>query len=374
MAAGCSRDNVIRIGGRVENTGEGYLFINRVEVDTPVRLDSVRINGKGVFSYRIEAAEPEFYQVGRSASDFITILAEPGERIKLSFTGNTLYEDYFVEGSPGTSKLKMLDSALARTHKKIDSLKILYEKSYNTPGFEEEGRSIDEAYVRLLKEQRLFNIDFILKNLRSLASIKALYQRIDENTYVLYDARDLQFMKLVSDTLTKYYPNSKQVKSVKINFENEKNQLLINRIDQLAKDAPETRLDPSLKDMDGKIRTLSSLKGKYVLVSFWSAASQDCIRENLELKSLYSKYNKQGFEVYQINLDMNEDNWKKAVNFDELPWISVREDDPANPKYATLFNVRVLPANYLFDRKGEIVAMNLHGRSLQIKLNQIFGE
>ena len=94
--------------------------------------------------------------------------------------------------------------------------------------------------------------------------------------------------------------------------------------------------------------------------------------ENLELKDLYKKYKNSGFEIYQINLDINEDTWRKAVRFDELPWISVREDDPANPKYAMLYNIKVLPSNYLYDKQGTIIGSNLHGRNLQLRLSQLF--
>jgi hypothetical protein len=135
---------------------------------------------------------------------------------------------------------------------------------------------------------------------------------------------------------------------------------------------PETRLDPDLTDINGKKVRLSSLKGKYVLLAFWSADSRECIAENLQLKEYYRLYNRKGFEIYQINLDEDESVWKSAVKFDELPWINTREDNPANPYYARVYNVKTLPANYLYDPEGSITASNLHGRTLQIKLNQLF--
>jgi len=267
----------------------------------------------------------------------------------------------------------LLDSALAITRHKIDSLKILYDSLYNKPEFARMEKEINEAYIKLLKDQRMFNIDFILKNLKSFASIKALYQKIDDQTYVLYDSRDIQFLKIVSDTLNYYYPKSKQVRALKANFENEMNRFKMRQLEKLAEQSPVKILDPDLKDINGKRIALSSLRGKYVLLSFWSASSQDCVSENLELKNLYEKYRNKGFEIYQINLDSDEDLWKKAVKFDELSWISVREDDPSKPKFAIYYNVKTLPANYLYDKEGEIIASNLHGRALQNKLQQIFG-
>jgi peroxiredoxin len=135
---------------------------------------------------------------------------------------------------------------------------------------------------------------------------------------------------------------------------------------------PETKLDPDLVDINGKRIKLSSLRGKYVLLTFWSADSQECIEENLQLKRLYNTYKNRGFEIYQINLDTDEQKWKNAVSFDELPWISTREDDPSNPYNARLYNIQTLPSNFLYDRDGNVIGTNLHGKNLDLKLDQLF--
>lgn len=369
----CHRQNMIIIDGKLEKPEKGHIFIKKIDIDTPLLLDSIKIRKNGTFRLKVTSEMPEFYQLGIAGKGFITILAEPGEKINIIFRSEFLPDDYSVKGSPGTMKLMTLDSALAVTIRKTDSLRKEYDLNYNQPGFEKKEKELNEAYVKLLKDQRMFNISFILKNLRSFASIKAIYQKIDDQTFVLYDPRDIQFMKLVSDTLIYHYPASKQARAIKANFEQEKEKFLLNQIDQMVKNAPGKKLNPELTDINGKRIALSSLKGKYVLLAFWSAASPDCISENLELKSLYSKYRNKGFEIYQINLDLNEETWRKAVKFDELPWISVREDDPSNPVNARIYNVKILPANYLYDKNGEIIASNLHGKALQNKLRQIFG-
>ena len=233
---------------------------------------------------------------------------------------------------------------------------------------------LEAEFSGLVKAQRKKNIEFIINNINSLASIKALYQRINSTTYVLYDPHDLQYLKIVTDSLTRHYPNSKQVQALARDFEKEMNQMYASQIQQIAKTIPQTRLDPDLNNIEGKRIALSSLKGKYVLLAFWSVQSKECIAENLKLKELYKIYHKKGFEIYQINLDENEAIWKAEVKFDELPWISTREDDPGNPKNALLFNVKNLPANYLFDKESKIVASDLHGKDLQLKLEQLFNK
>jgi thiol-disulfide isomerase/thioredoxin len=374
IVAGCKDKNTFSVKGVINGEKSKYIYLSKVDIDTPVLIDSSKVNKKGVFTFKVKAPGAEFYQLGFSETNFITLLAEKGEKINLEFKGKNLFEDYSVSGSAGSEKLKVLDLVLSETKRKLDSLKTVYSTASHETGFDVKGPEIEAEYTRIMKEQRMKNIEFIINNLNSLASIKALYQRIDQNTYVLYEQHDLQYLKIVTDSLTHRYPNSRQVQALARNFEKEMNQLYLSQIEQMAKKMPQTKLDPDLKDIAGKRIALSSLTGKYVLLTFWSVQSKDCVEENLQFKEFYKLYNKKGFEIYQINLDESDSDWRTAVKFDDLPWISTREDDPRNPKNAKLFNVTGLPANYLFDKEGRIIASDLHGRSLQLKLEQLFNK
>jgi hypothetical protein len=372
VLTGCHNKDSFTITGKINVKPKKSVYLNRVNIDTPVFLDSAKIKKDGKFHFKVRAKDPDFYQLGYSDNDFMTILAEPGEKIKIEFKGENLYNNYSVTGSEGSEKITMLNFRLAETKQKLDSLRIVYDKASKEPGFEEKGPVINNKYIDVLKDLRKKNIEFIITNLSSMASIMALYQKVDENSYVLYDQRDLQYLKLVTDSLTRAYPNSVHVKALAEDFKNEMSRMYARQIENLARSTPEVKLDPNLEDINGRRVALSSLKGKIVLLTFWSAASKECVAENLQLKDYYKSFKNKGFEIYQINLDTNEEVWKNGVKFDELPWISTREDDPLNPENARIFNVRSLPANYLFDRTGTVIASNLHGKALQIKLNQIF--
>ena len=372
--SGCKEKNSFRVKGIVNVEKKSVIYIQRVDVDQAVPIDSAKISKGGNFSFKVKSTDPEFYQVGFTTDNFITILAKPGEKINLVFKGKYLFDNYSVTGSPESQKIKELDKTLSSTKRELDSLNSIYKKSSGEPGFEAKAPVLEAEYKRIVDNQRKYNIGFILKNISSLTSIKALYQRLNPDTYVLYDPRDLQYLKICTDSLTRRYPNSKHVQALARDFEKEMNQMALNRIESMSKDMPKTELNPILTDISGRRIALSSLKGKYVLLSFWTIKSNDCIEENLLLKELYKQYNKKGFEIYQIDVDENEADWKAAVKFDELPWISTREDNPADPKNAILFNVKSLPATYIFDREGTIVANNLHGRTLRIKLEQIFSK
>jgi thiol-disulfide isomerase/thioredoxin len=370
----CNDKSKFTVNGVIKDSKEKKIYLNKLDVDTPVLIDSAKISRKGSFHFKVKATGGDFYQLGFSSTNFITLLAEPGEKIDLSFNDKNLFENYTINGSGGSEKLKILDSVLAETKMKLDSLSILYTRASKEPGFDLKGPALEAEFNELIKAQRKNNIEFILNNINSLASIKALYQRINPEAYVLYEPHDLQYLKIVTDSLTRHFPNSKQVQALARDFEKEMNQMNLYKIEQISKNMPKKELDADLKTIAGKRVALSSLKGKYVLLTFWSVQSKDCIEENLQLKEFYKLYNKKGFEIYQINLDENEADWKAAVRFDELPWICTREDDPKDPKIAILFNVKTLPANYLFDKQGIIIASDLHGRALQLKLEQLFNK
>lgn len=372
--SGCKNKSKFSVDGVIKDSNEKYIYLNILDVDTPVLIDSAKINRDGSFRLSVKASGTDFYQLGVSSKNFITLLAEPGEKINLIFNGKNLFENYKISGSIGSEKLQTLDLALSETKRKLDSLSTIYTSTSKETNFDVKGPLLEAEFNDIIRAQRKYNIEFILNNLTSLASIKALYQRINPETYVLNDQHDLQYLKIVTDSLTRHYPYSKQVQALASDFEKEMNQMYISQIEKIAKTLPTSKLDPDLKNIEGKRIALSSLKGKYVLLTFWSVQSKDCIEENLKLKEIYKLYNKKGFEIFQINLDENEADWKAAVRFDELPWISTREDDPKDPKNALLFNVKSLPANYLFDKESKIIASDIHGRALQLKLDQLFNK
>ncbi|MCU0460899.1 MAG: AhpC/TSA family protein [Bacteroidales bacterium] len=371
ILSGCRKNDSFTVNGTIKDHTHEYITITKVDINSIEFIDSAKISSNGRFRIRIKATEPDFYQAGFSPTNFMTLLAEPGEKINLTFADENLYLNYAVEGSEGSELVQTLDYKLLDTRRKLDSLDILFKKASTEPEAAAVQEKLSQEALAIAKAQRRFNIEFVVKNITSLATIKALYQKLNDKTYVLYDKYDLQYLKIASDSLTRYYPDSRHTKALVKSLEEGIRELNAIKLNQLVENLPETKLDPVLKDINGRIVALSSLRGKYVLLAFWSSESRDCIAENLQLKEFYKIYNKKGFEIYQISLDTDEAKWKAAVKFDELPWISTREDDPENPRNALLFNVKSVPANYLFDPKGNIIESNLHGKALQLRLLQL---
>lgn len=372
MMAACSNENRVTISGTFTRPEEGKVYLDLSEVDHTRTVDSATVK-RGRFRFVTEVKGPEFFQVRVQGNEFVSLLVMPGEKITLELGSSPVAMNYTVQGSPGSDDVRMLEQHLMRTRASLDSIRELYN-ALDDDELAVRGEELDQAFRTLIEKQRKFNIKFVVENISSFSSIQALYQRFDENTYVLYQPRDLQYLKIVSDSLSVRYPVSRHVRALKENVTGELNQMYLDRIASLASELPGTNTTPELPDINGRMISVASLKGKYVLVSFWNTTFKESLEELALLRSLYDTYHRKGLEIFQVSLDADEQRWKNVVRFEEIPWISVREPDPTNPSYARLLNITQLPSNVLYNPEGDIINKDLLGRNLVIRLDQIFNK
>ena len=306
----CQSRNSITVKGTLEKPAGEYVRLWHVDVNVSNLIDSAKVKSNGSFSLKFDAEGPEFYQLGYSQSDFVTLIGFPGQKITLSFSDSQMQNSYTVTGSEESEMIREIEMKLADTKHKLDSLRVIYDAEFEDPSLISEPGKTEKAIYDIVMAQRKYSLSFILDNLNSLASIKALYQKLNEESYVLFDQRDLQIMKLLTDTLSVKYPDSKQVKAMAEDFSNELNSFQFRQLQNLTESIEPVTLNPDLRSIEGPRVSLSSLKGKYVLLTFWSADSKESITSNMQLKTLYSQYRRKGFEIYQINVDPEEQKWK----------------------------------------------------------------
>jgi len=133
-------------------------------------------------------------------------------------------------------------------------------------------------------------------------------------------------------------------------------------------------LDFTLADVNGKNVSLSSYKGKYVLVDFWASWCGPCRKENPAVVAAYQKYKDKGFDILGVSMDDNKDKWLAAIAKDNLTWTHVSDLKGWQNAVGKMYSVSSIPFNLLLDKEGKILAKGLRGADLEAKLAEILGQ
>jgi thiol-disulfide isomerase/thioredoxin len=137
-----------------------------------------------------------------------------------------------------------------------------------------------------------------------------------------------------------------------------------------------TAPDFTLKKPDSSSFTLSSLRGRYVILDFWASWCVPCRKAIPHWKEVYKKYNAKGLEMVSVTNDSRWSDWFKALDVEKMPWLQVADEFPIKnmpARVATLYMIPYLPTYVLLDKEGKIVLHNASEEQMDEKLKEIFG-
>ena len=374
-ACGSKQQEGFIIKGTLENIEQGQMIYLNLLTDKSIdSFDSTLIAENGEFQFNNKVEGKEFFMLRIDNSNYIYLLIDSLDNITINGDAANLLQTYTVEGSDDSKLLQELNIHNTNTRLKVDELRNSFNmQKDNVSNIDSLKQSIDSMFQVLNINERKYLYSFIDKNDSSLVSYMALYQQIVPRTPII-DPRnpiDYELFKKVDETLINTMPNSQHAKSLHAQILEMKRMQEVEHMGnnhiQIGAEAAEIA-EPTPQ---GDTIALSSLRGKYVLLDFWASWCKPCRMENPNLVKNYKKYHDKGFEIYQVSLDKDKNAWTAAIEKDGLNWIHVSDLKYWQCKSAQLYKVQGIPASFLLDPEGKIIAKDLRGAALGAKLAEL---
>ncbi len=366
----CTKTNVT-ITGKIKNANRQKIYLEQLNVEQPLIIDSTRTNAEGHFKFKTTVESPAFFNIKTSSGEFITFIAEPEANIELTGTYQGLTHNYWVDGSENSLWIKLLNFQLHNTQIALDSLKKAFNAIPQDETHRKEGLQTATAWDSVRNKQIHFSREFILKHAISPASYYALYQKFNDGRFILTPEEDLHSFKIVASSLKAMYPESQYTQAILKHLSQINKGIRSEQLRQLIANSENTLPEISLPDRKGDTVSLNSLKGKYVVLDFTVLNTKDSKAYSDNLKKVYNKFKGKGVQIYQVCLDDNQDIWQNLVKKYDIDWICVRDTNGLHSHAAKAYNIQSIPANYIINPKSEIVGKNLNGRRLEERLHDL---
>lgn len=350
----CQSEKTFEVKGELSAAGDQTLYLEHRGLGGVELLDSVKLKENGKFAFKEKApVNPEFYQL-RVGSQVAVFAIDSIETLQVRGDAKDLASTLSIENSPVNEQIRQIDSQTRQVNIRISEA----EKKHTAKAID------DVAYLAeldsVLTAYKAEITKLILGNPSGAAAYYAVFQKVDG--YLIFDPynkQDYAMFGAVATSWDRYYPGTPRSKHL---YDFTMNALKTRRQQEqqvaLLENAPVVSglslPDIVLTEVNGEKITLSSQKGKVVVLDFTVYKSDFSPAHNMELNKIYSQHKAKGLEIYQISFDSDEHFWKNAAS--NLPWITVRDPQNVYSRLLSTYNVRDIPTAFVINRDGDVVA------------------
>jgi len=359
--------NSFTVEGVIKNTNARMVYLeqNLANQERPLIVDSSKIADNGSFKLTTTTKEEGIYSLraGRAQLPFAVLISD-SKKIKVSADLSRRDDPYIVSGSDATEQLVQYDRMIGTQLELLSTYSQHYDSVVHAKAADPAAqktldslRTVDSvSYESVARDMKDYVTNLTSKtNSPSLITYAiTTFQQIAER-YGMRGFTPTETTELVNKALSRF-PDNTTLQDWKKTLR------------------PGKAPDFTLTDTSGNTVSLSSFKGKYVLVDFWASWCGPCRRENPNVVKVFNKFRDKNFTILSISLDRPDakDKWLDAIHKDGLTWTHVSDLKYWDNEVAKQYGIRAIPQNLLIDPQGKIIAKNLRGEDLDAKLTELF--
>ncbi len=358
--------NVV-IHGKINNANNQPIAVEALSNKGAILIAETKTNSDGTFTLKGNVQGMGIYQMKLgTGTKIIPLTLEPGDTIR-------------VEGDEATfDRLPKITGAVWTEAVTNYMTKFNDFASKQTELLAKQGLSEEEQikeFLILRKPLDKYAKEEMVKNPGSPASMVLSTSLSPNMGFEHWDPSNLDVLKRVAEAYEAKYIDSPiarsmmtQYQQIASGYQEYQESLKAPKPQAGGQIAPEI----ALKNPEGKVIKLSSLRGKVVLIDFWASWCGPCRRENPNVVRVYNLYKDKGFTIYSVSLDKDAEAWKRAIKSDGLIWPNHVSDLLMwNTPMVQLYGFSGIPYTVLIDQKGKIIDTNLRGPALEQKLKEI---